>query len=381
MKELAAELIDNKDDLKEKARSIYHWCIENIRYVGLEYGQAGHEPHSAIEIFKNKYGDCKDQSILLISMLEEVGIEAYPVLILTNGHFDLREDFPTLFFNHCIAAVNIDGEIIFLDPTGETVSFGDLPQADQGKEVLVFLKDGWSLLKTPLFDPEHNFSKVDMEIVINEDESISAKRDIVTFGSYDQAQRWWLRYTKPILYEEVLKERIHGISPGSRLLDYKIDNIDDINQSIKLSYNFSGTEYLMKAEKARVIGQLGRIDLGLIAKDKRQYDIDFETLDKREGNIKIILPSHLRVKFLPKSVKYDTQWFEFINKYSYKGNEINFLQKKILKKRLVKKEDYAEFKSFIEEISKKINQCIVLEEVPQEDLLEEVPQEDFKDEE
>ena len=208
-----------------------------------------------------EYGDCKDKAILLISMLKEAGIEAYPVLILTEGHFDLKEDFPILFFNHCITAVDIDGELIFVDSTGETVSFADLPIGDQDKDVLVFLKDKWKILKTPLFNSEHNRSKADMKIVINDDETILAQRDIFTRGFYDQAQRWWLKYTKPILYEETLKQRIHDISPGSRLLDYKIENVDDMDKPIRLSYRFSGTEYLMKAGQARVIGQLGNIDL------------------------------------------------------------------------------------------------------------------------
>ena len=371
IKKLVSNLIKNKETPEQKARAVYNWCAQNIRYVGIEYGQAGHEPHNAIEIFQNKYGDCKDQTVLLISMLEEADIKAYPVLILTEGHFDLTEDFPTPFFNHCIAAVEIDERMIFLDPTGETISFGDLPRANQDKKVLVFLKDQWKILETPLFVPAHNRTKVDMKIIINEDESISAERDIFTFGYYDQAQRWWLKYTKPILYEEVLREKIHKISPGSRLLDYEIDNIDNIDEPIKLSYRFVGTEYLIKAGRARVIAQLGNIDLSLVAKDERQYNIDFETLDKREKHIQIILPSHLEVKFLPESVKYDTRWFKFINQYDYKNNEINFLQKTMLKKRIVKKENYIEFKSLLEEISKRINQCIVLEESQTQSLKEE----------
>jgi len=363
IKELVADLIKDKDDAEERTRSIYNWCVQNIRYVGIEYGQAGHEPHNAIEIFQNKYGDCKDQTVLLISMLEKAGIKAYPVLILTEGHFDLKEDFPMLIFNHCIAAAEIDNQMVFLDPTGETVSFGDLPRADQDRKVLVFLKDRWRILKTPLFIPAHNRTKVDMKITINDDESILAERDIFTFGCYDQAQRWWLKYTKPILYEEVLKEKIHKISPGSRLLDYEIDNIDNINEPIRLTYRFAGTEYLVKAGKARIISQLGDISLSVVAKDERQYNIDFGALDEKERHIQIILPAHLKVRFLPESIRYVTRWIEFVNQYNYSDNAINFSQKARLKKRVVRKEEYAEFKDVLEEISKKINQCIVLEEL------------------
>ncbi|HLD28855.1 MAG TPA: DUF3857 domain-containing protein, partial [bacterium] len=127
-----------KKTLREKAMAVYAFVCENIRYVAVEYGEAGFEPHAASEIFMNKYGDCKDQAVLLLAMLREAGIKCYPVLIGTRGVFEMDPDFPTLVFNHAIACCEIDGEIIFMDPTSETVSFGDLPGGDQNRRVLVF---------------------------------------------------------------------------------------------------------------------------------------------------------------------------------------------------------------------------------------------------
>src|SRR3989338_6448428 len=84
IKSKVAELTKDMTALREKVRAIYNYCARNIRYVAIAYGQAGYEPHRASEIFSNKYGDCKDQVILLISMLKEAGIKAYPVLIGTR---------------------------------------------------------------------------------------------------------------------------------------------------------------------------------------------------------------------------------------------------------------------------------------------------------
>ena len=98
IEEKTQELIKDKNTQEEKAKAIYHWVASKIRYVGVEYGEAGFEPHYATEIFKNKYGDCKDQTMLLISMLRYAGISAYPVLIGTKGCYLLDEEFPTLIF-------------------------------------------------------------------------------------------------------------------------------------------------------------------------------------------------------------------------------------------------------------------------------------------
>jgi len=78
------QIIEGKKTQKEKAEAIYHWVISNIRYVGLEFGIAGFKPHSAKEVFNNKYGDCKDKATLLIAMYKAAGIPAYYALIGTR---------------------------------------------------------------------------------------------------------------------------------------------------------------------------------------------------------------------------------------------------------------------------------------------------------
>ena len=77
--------------VSSEAKLIHEFVAKDIRYVAIEYGDSGYEPHHAKEVFVNRYGDCKDQAILLITMLKEAGIEAYPVLIGTRGVFLYQE--------------------------------------------------------------------------------------------------------------------------------------------------------------------------------------------------------------------------------------------------------------------------------------------------
>jgi len=362
MRTKTKELIAGKVSAEAKARAVYNWCIKNIRYVGIEYGQAGYEPHRASEIFANKYGDCKDQAILLISLLKEAGVEAYPVLIGTKGTFKLEEKLPTVLFNHCIAATMVDNKLVFLDPTGETVSYGDLPAGDQARKVLVFLKDRAEILSTPDFPAGHNQLVKKTQIKINQDETIEATREISTFGSYDQSQRWKFKYTRPILIEEALKEAVHQTTPGGKLLDYKIDNVEEMDKPVKLFYKFSGPNYLIRAGKARVIST-GAVDTSIVAKDQRDYDIDFDTLNVEESVVTIELPANLTVKFLPDPINYQTKWSDTVNEYTFKDNKIILVSKNIMKKKSVSAEDYAEFKKSLQDLAEKSKQCIILEKI------------------
>jgi len=46
-------------------------------------------------------------------MLAEAGIQAYPVLISTDDSFDVQEDAPSILFDHAIAAVKLNEQLVF----------------------------------------------------------------------------------------------------------------------------------------------------------------------------------------------------------------------------------------------------------------------------
>jgi len=359
------ELIKGKETQEEKAKAIYHWVASKVRYVAIEYGQAGFEPHSAMEIFKNKYGDCKDQAMLLIAMLECCGISAYPVLIGTRGCWVLDEDFPILTFNHAIVAAKVDGKALFLDPTAETASFGDLPPSDQDRKVFVFYEKKGRIEKTPLLPSEHNRVSKKMEIRIDYDETISATREIKTFGMYDQGQRAWLKYTKPVLVEEELKEKISTITPGGELLDYRISDLENLNLPVEIWMEFKGPKFLTRAGKNRLLPKFGSLSASLVSRKTRNFPLDFQALNEDVTEIKVKLPSNLTVKYLPPPILRETPWFNYVYAYAFSEGLISFEEKLINKKRSISLEEYQTFKEIYEELARETDEQVILEELPE----------------
>jgi len=357
-----SELIADKATALQKAKALYNFCAQDIRYVAVEYGQAGYEPHNAADIFTNKYGDCKDQAILLVAMLRSAGIKAYPVLISTYDGIDLQKDFPSIAFDHCIAVADIDGEWIFMDPTGETVSFGDLPAMDQNRDVLVILDDGHQIMHTPLFEPGHNVSQKNMLITVNDDETIGVERSIITGGVFAQGQRYWLRSTKPQLIEEVLEATANAIAPGAQLEDYTIENVDDLDKEIVLKYQFQAPEFLTKAETFRLLPQLGSFDMSSVIKEKRMYPIEFPVLKDESASITIQIPQRFSVHYVPENLTFDSEWFSFENTYAVKGRTISFYARLTTKKHRIGLDAYDAYKELLETISRKVNQRIMLKE-------------------
>jgi len=362
MKAKVKELTDGKASLKEKARAIYNFAARDVRYVAIEYGQAGYEPHPASEIFRNKYGDCKDKSILLISMLKEIGIEAYPVLIGTKGVVVAPGDFPSIVFNHCIVLARVGDETIFLDPTGETVLFGDLPGGDQGRKVLVFYEKEGVIATTPKFPAQRNQASSRTVLQFDDAENIQAERTVLTSGNYDQSQRYRLRYTMPVLIEESIKARIQNIIPGAKLLDYHIENLESMEENIQLKYHFQGSEFLLRAGgNMRIIPQLGSINLDLASKDSRQYPIDFSIPKITEDVLEIKLPKHYRVKSLPEPIMEKTPWFIYETSYRQQGDAVTFLERITTTAERLESQDYPEYKTILQKLSKDVRYCVILE--------------------
>ncbi|MBN2831103.1 MAG: DUF3857 domain-containing protein [Candidatus Omnitrophica bacterium] len=356
-------LIKGKTSDLDMARAIYNFCAKEIRYVAIAYGQAGYEPHSASDIFRNKYGDCKDQSILLVTMLSEAGLKAYPVLIATKSYYNMNKDFPSGIFNHCIAVLYLKDKKVFLDPTAETCSFGDLPLTDQGRRVLVFKEEGYSIEEIPLKPAEQNLIRQSLEIKMNKDESISAEKIDLTHGIYDQRQRYWLLYTQPELIRDTLKSAIQDVSIGAKLNDYNIGNLHNLNTPVTLRYSFRGPEYFTNAGFLRIMPQLADIDTSITAKESRKYPIDLQLLDRRESSLEIVLPKNFVVKYIPDNIEHNSPWFSFVQEYSCKDNKISFKQINYGKKERVSKEEYSEFKRLMERLARSVKQRIVLEKV------------------
>ncbi len=362
IKQKVAELVKDKASDEEKIRAIHNFCAQKIRYVAVEYGQAGYEPHRAELIFKNKYGDCKDQAILLVTMLRGAGIEAWPVLIATKQYYNLNPEFPSALFNHCIAAVRLEDKTVFVDPTAETCSFENLPAGDQNRRVLVF-KEGYKIEETPLYPAAHNMVKQALNAKINSDETLSAERVVFTYGFYDQAQRYWLLYTQPELIREALKEKIQDVSIGAKLLKYDIENLDDLDSPVVLRYEFQGPEYLTNAGLLRIMPQSASLDTSIVAKDKRKYAIDFTVLDSKQNTFTGGIPDNFVVKYMPENVSRDSRWLSYELEYSFKDGVITFRQKSELKKAVVAPEEYPEFKRFFEGLARQVKQRIVLEKL------------------
>lgn len=362
IKDFLDKLIAKTSTDWDKASKIYEFCSRNIRYVGVEYGDSGYEPHKAQEIFWNRYGDCKDKAILLVAMLRAAGFKAYPVLIPTRAVYPINQDFPAINFDHAIAAIELNNKLIFMDPTSSTTTFSDLPPDDQERLSLVILDNGYKLITTPKL--KNNFVNYAMDIKLNKDEDAIIQRRIMTKGFYASYYRAYSLYTHPQRILDDISQKMKVISPFSQLISYSIKNIEDMNKPPILRYKFSTKKFLNPVRNLRIVPLIEDliIDLGYISKDKRQFPIEFDCIFKNNVKLNFFLANNLKLKYLPQDSNFSTKWFDFKTKFKeYSPKQISCLQEFNLKQRFVTVEEYQEFKAALEKMFYLLKEQIVLE--------------------
>ena len=104
---------------KEKYFRAAVTLVQNeVRYMGIETGPYSHKANSPGNVFKKRYGDCKDKSLLLASILNAGGIEAHLALINTNLENNLADYIPSpILFNHAVVVAIINGKQVWADAT------------------------------------------------------------------------------------------------------------------------------------------------------------------------------------------------------------------------------------------------------------------------
>lgn len=105
-------------DREQQILAALQFVQDEVRYLGIESGATGYQPAAPATVFDRRFGDCKDKSFLLVTILRALGVEAWPALVNTRLHRGIAELQPTMTaFNHAIVQVNQDGATYWLDGT------------------------------------------------------------------------------------------------------------------------------------------------------------------------------------------------------------------------------------------------------------------------
>lgn len=321
IKALADRLTKHLVGTEAKARALYNWVSQHIRYVGVYFGAGGVVPHPAHEVLANLYGDCKDHATLLQTLLKAAGIESSTALIYSGYQYQPQKIAFIGAFNHAITYIP---ELnLFVDSTAEVAPFGILPSSEAESPSLITQKG--ELRITPKSSPENTF--VRYESVINYDQEGQAKSHII--ASYQGESSLYSRYATQHESPERLVEtlmRSHGLSgtgtidPGKPL---------DLNQDQTMTLHLSLNDQLVVPGPAglTIPDTYGFYRLGsfaqFIAMAKEDRINDFVcAVTPIESKYTITLPQHIEILAIPKNITIDKDDTHYHATYQKKGQQV-----------------------------------------------------------
>ena len=260
----ARELVRDKRTELEKIRALYDFVATNFHYVSLSFGLGRYQPHAAGEILGNRYGDCKDKHTLLASLLESVGLHAYPALINSTREIDPDVPSPSQF-DHVITVVPLKDEYVWMDTTTEVAPFRLLAAALRNKKALVIPGERpASLVQTPSDPPFPSRQVMEVEGKISELGKLEASVRQTARGDNELALRATFRRTPSSQWKDLVQSLDVFYALPGEVSDVKAGDPADTSEPFHFEYRVAQPNYLdwsaRKTQPALFLPMLGLPD-------------------------------------------------------------------------------------------------------------------------
>src|SRR5437588_11613019 len=208
LKQKVASLTASASAPAAKMKALGEFAQRDIRYVAIELGIGGWQPHPAAEVFAHHYGDCKDKATLMGAMLHEIGLDSYYVVI-NSERGSVTPETPAHMggFDHVIVAIKLPdgvsegslaatmihpklGKILFFDPTDELTPFGQLSGALQANYGLLVTPDGGELVELPKQPAAMNSIRRTAKLTLDPNGKLQGEVEELRLGDRASSERW-----------------------------------------------------------------------------------------------------------------------------------------------------------------------------------------------
>ncbi|MGH9407635.1 MAG: DUF3857 domain-containing protein, partial [Terriglobia bacterium] len=246
---LAAKLTAGQTTPEQKVDAIYGYVSEKIRYVALEFGIGGYQAHAAGVVLASGYGDCKDKSDLLATLLAAAGIKAYPALVnAVASEIEPAVPMPSQF-DHVMTVVPLNGKDLWLDSTMETAPPGVLSPAVLGKQALLIEPGFDRLVSVPDAPPTPQQSGSTVTGSIDAAGKLTLKDSNQVGGIAGVFWRQVFRLQDKNQLANVVKRLSQLQVPGANASDWSSSDPDDLSSPFKYQYTLTRPAFLDLLQK------------------------------------------------------------------------------------------------------------------------------------
>ncbi|WP_128911029.1 DUF3857 domain-containing transglutaminase family protein [Granulicella sibirica] len=337
----AKELTAGKTDFYDKTEAIGEFVQRQIRYFVIEVGIGGYQPHPAADIFRNRYGDCKDKATLVSAMLSSVGIHSALMMVDTaRGVVD--PEAPSLMGNHMIAAIEIPEaynspslrsvvtaknghRYLIFDPTWEMTPFGQLEHNLQGGYGVLLEGPDTQAIQLPILAPERNTVRRNATFELTPEGTLQGTVTEKRFGDVSERRR--TVYTTGDAQEQsrYLDHALTQDLAAFSVSDVKVADAMSLNKDFTLTYALSADHFARRMGsllmvRPRVLGS----DAFPLDRKPRHIPIDLRETMQNVDAYDIKLPPGYTIDELPEPVKLDVGFASYESRSTLQGDTLHY---------------------------------------------------------
>jgi transglutaminase-like putative cysteine protease len=346
IKQEVSALTAGKSSLLQKMQALAWFVQHDVRYVAISLGIGGFQPHAASEVFAHRYGDCKDKATLMRSMLREIGVDSYDVIINAERG-SVSSDTPAHnAFNHLIVAIKLPdglkdpslfalsqdpkfGRILFFDPTYDvTIPFGQIGGYLQGNYGLLVNGDGGELVELPRQPLSMNGIQRTGKLTIDLSGTLKGDVQEVRLGDRASAERRRLRaVTKSSDKIKPIEDLLAGSLSSFQIEKASLVNVEQTDRPFGFNYTFQSSDYAKLAGNLLLVRPrvLGNKSSGILeTKEPRKFPVEFDGPSRDTDSFDIALPVGYVVDELPPPMDVDYSFASYHSKIESKGNVLHY---------------------------------------------------------
>ncbi len=354
LKELLSGVVNENMTEAQKVEAIYNYITTTIKYSYVGFLNSNFVPKRTDLTCSGKIGDCKDVATLMISMLRELGIESYYVLVKTqNYHSSFM--LPSIYFDHVIVGYVLNGEMKYADLTTDFYPLQVLPEMDTDQYGLIIRDGEKELIKLPKdnLDVKKSTEVIEVRAKLYENRNMDLDISATYNGNgAGMLREYFSRFTEEEKYNYVIESIGDGTFNNLELKNYNFQNVAEISAPLKVDYNavvntYSSSvldliimkvPYMTSVEYSSALSSPNRVN---------SLDLAYVTsVIPTNQKVFIEVPQTYKAVDLPKNVEIDNQFGTYSVTYLKRGKSIEINRKFALKRQRISPSDYTAFRTF-----------------------------------
>ena len=346
-------LVANETTTEGKARKIYQFVQDKVRYISIQIGIGGWKPMPASDVDKLSYGDCKALTNYTKALLDAVGVPSYYTVVYGDKiKWDIMEDFSSLQGNHVILGIPNNDEITWLECTSQDTPYGYIGKFTNDRDVLMITPEGGKIAHTKVYETEENTQENSANVRIDANGNLTATLKSVSKGlQYDDD--YMLPKEKQEELDEHYKKKWNYIN-GFSITDINLDNnreevifTEDLSLNIPNYANPVGSDYLFCAN---IFNQNQYIPPRIDSRKQNLYiangAIDIDT-------ITVEIPDNFTIEGLPEATVLETKFGKYQIDFNISSdNKLTYTRELIINKGEYPSSEYENFRDFLRSIAR-----------------------------